>query len=132
MLRGDVSMADSIRDKYEPVYLISVAARLCDMHPQTLRMYERMGLIRPQRVNRKNRLYSEADIERLRQIQRLTRDLGVNLAGVEIILDLLDRVEKLQQELETLHAQMEQMVQERVQQVLAERQTLPARVVREL
>ncbi|GBC94225.1 Putative heat shock protein HspR [bacterium HR16] len=125
-------MADSIRDKHEPVYLISVAARLCDMHPQTLRMYERMGLIRPKRINRKNRLYSEADIERLRQIQRLTRDLGVNLAGVEIILDLLDRVEKLQQEIETLHAQMEQMVQERVEQVLAERQTLPARIVREL
>ncbi|MGC8783074.1 MAG: heat shock protein transcriptional repressor HspR [Armatimonadota bacterium] len=125
-------MADSIRDKHEPIYLISVAARLCDMHPQTLRMYERMGLIRPKRINRKNRLYSEADIERLRQIQRLTRDLGVNLAGVEIILDLLDRVEKLQQEIETLHAQMEQMVQERVEQVLAERQTLPARVVREL
>lgn len=125
-------MADSTRDKYEPVYLISVAARLCDMHPQTLRMYERMGLIRPKRINRKNRLYSEADIERLRQIQRLTRDLGVNLAGVEIILDLLDRVEKLQQEIETLHAQMEQMVQERVEQILSERQTLPARVVREL
>lgn len=125
-------MADGTRDKHEPVYLISVAARLCDMHPQTLRMYERMGLIRPKRINRKNRLYSEADIERLRQIQRLTRDLGVNLAGVEIILDLLDKVEKLQQELEMLHAQMEQMVQERVEQVLAERQTLPARVVREL
>jgi MerR family transcriptional regulator/heat shock protein HspR len=125
-------MADSIRDKHEPVYLISVAARLCDMHPQTLRMYERMGLIRPKRVNQKNRLYSQADIERLRQIQRLTRDLGVNLAGVEIILDLLDKVERLQQELETLHTQMEQMVQERVEQILSERQTLPARVVREL
>ncbi|GIV17268.1 MAG: hypothetical protein KatS3mg022_2703 [Armatimonadota bacterium] len=125
-------MAEGTRDKYEPVYLISVAARLCDMHPQTLRMYERMGLIRPKRINQKNRLYSEADIERLRQIQRLTRDLGVNLAGVEIILDLLDKVERLQQEIETLHAQMERMVQERVEQVLAERQTLPARVVREL
>ncbi len=125
-------MADNIRDRHEPVYLISVAARLCDMHPQTLRMYERMGLVRPQRINRKNRLYSEADIERLRQIQRLTRDLGVNLAGVEIILDLLDRVEKLQQELETLRGQMEQMVQDRVEQILAERQTLPARVVRDL
>lgn len=125
-------MADKIRDKHEPVYLISVAARLCDMHPQTLRMYERMGLIRPKRVNQKNRLYSEADIERLRQIQRLTRDLGVNLAGVEIILDLLDKVEKLQQELDHMHAHMERMVQERVEQILAERQTLPARVIREL
>ncbi|MCS6950778.1 MAG: helix-turn-helix transcriptional regulator [bacterium] len=125
-------MADNTRDKHEPVYLISVAARLCDMHPQTLRMYERLGLIRPKRVNQKNRLYSEADIERLRQIQRLTRDLGVNLAGVEIILDLLDKVERLQQELDQMHAQMERMVQERVEQILAERQTLPARVLREL
>jgi MerR family transcriptional regulator/heat shock protein HspR len=125
-------MADSIRDKHEPVYLISVAARLCDMHPQTLRLYERMGLVRPKRVSQKNRLYSEADIERLRQIQRLTRDLGVNLAGVEIILDLLDKVEKLQQEIENLRAQTERMVQERVEQILAERQTLPARVIREL
>lgn len=125
-------MADTIRDKYEPVYLISVAARLCEMHPQTLRMYERMGLIRPTRINQKNRLYSEADIERLRQIQRLTRDLGVNLAGVEIILELLDKVEKLQQEMENLQAQMEQMVHKRVNQTLAERQTLPAKVIPEL
>lgn len=125
-------MANNTPDKHEPVYLISVAARLCDMHPQTLRMYERIGLIRPRRINQKNRLYSEADIERLRQIQRLTRDLGVNLAGVEIILDLLDKVERLQNELDTLHAQMEQMVQERVEQILAERQTLPVKVLREL
>lgn len=125
-------MASNTRDKYEPVYLISVAAKLCDMHPQTLRMYERMGLVRPQRINQKNRLYSAADIERLRQIQRLTRDLGVNLAGVEIILDLLDKVEKLQQELDAMYAQMERMVQERVEQILAERQTLPAQVLHEL
>lgn len=125
-------MAESTRSRHEPVYLISVAAKLCDMHPQTLRLYERLGLIRPTRVSQKNRLYSEADIERLRQIQRLTRDLGVNLAGVEIILDLLDKVEKLQQELEALQSQMAQEVQERVEQILAERQTLPAKVIREL
>jgi MerR family transcriptional regulator/heat shock protein HspR len=84
----------------EPVYVISVAAKLCEMHPQTLRAYERQGLVRPQRPDSHNRLYSEADIERLRQIQRLTRDLGVNLAGVEVILDLLDRMEAMREEME--------------------------------
>lgn len=84
----------------EPVYMIGVAARICDLHPQTLRMYERLGLVRPRRVNSKNRMYSEADIERLRQIHRLTQDMGVNLAGVEIILNLLDRMNRMQEEME--------------------------------
>jgi MerR family transcriptional regulator/heat shock protein HspR len=84
----------------EPVYVISIAAKLCEMHPQTLRAYERQGLVRPQRSDCHNRLYSEEDIERLRQIQRLTRDLGVNLAGVEVILDLLDRMEAMRAEME--------------------------------
>lgn len=83
--------------KTEPLYLIGVAARLCEMHPQTLRMYERLGLVQPARIGMKNRLYSEADIERLRQIQRLTQDMGVNLAGVEIILDLLDKMQQLRE-----------------------------------
>ncbi len=87
-------------DRNEPVYLISIAARLCDLHPQTLRTYERLGLVRPARIGRKNRLYSEADIERLRQIQRLTQDLGVNLAGVEVILELLDKMHKMQDSFE--------------------------------
>lgn len=84
----------------EPVYVISVAAKLCDMHPQTLRSYERLGLVRPQRSRRQNRLYSQRDVERLQRIQRLTRDLGVNLAGVEVILDLLDRMEALREEMQ--------------------------------
>lgn len=89
-------------DRNEPVYMISVAARLCDLHPQTLRLYERLGLVRPYRVGRKNRMYSEADVERLRQIQRLTQDLGVNLAGVEIILDLLEKMQKMQDRMEMI------------------------------
>lgn len=84
----------------EPVYVISVAAKLCDMHPQTLRSYERLGLVQPHRSDSRNRLYSERDIERLRQIQRLTRELGVNLAGVEVILELLDRLETMRSEME--------------------------------
>ncbi len=82
----------------EPVFMISLAARLCEMHPQTLRMYERLGLVSPARRNGRNRLYSEEDIARLRQIQRLTQDLGVNLAGVEVILDLLQKLEQVQAE----------------------------------
>ena len=89
-------------DRDEPVYMISVAARLCDLHPQTLRLYERLGLVRPFRASSKNRMYSEADVERLRQIQRLTQDLGVNLAGVEIILDLLEKMQKLQDQMEMM------------------------------
>ena len=84
--------------KDEPVYLISVAAKICDMHPQTLRMYERLGLVTPIRIGSKNRMYSDTDIEKLKQIQRLTQDMGVNLAGVDIILDLLEKINKIKSE----------------------------------
>lgn len=86
-----------------PLYTISIAAKLIrierpdePLHPQTLRMYERLGLVTPQRVG-KNRLYSDYDVQRVRQIQALT-DLGVNLAGVEIILGLKERLESLEAE----------------------------------
>ena len=91
----------------EPLYTISIAARLIriekpdePLHPQTLRMYERLGLVTPQRVG-KNRLYSDYDVQRVRQIQALT-DLGVNLAGVEIILGLKERLEGIEAEREYL------------------------------
>lgn len=84
----------------EPLYMIGVAAKLCDLHPQTLRTYERLGLIKPARVGDKNRLYSDADIEKLKQIQHLTQDMGVNLAGVEVILQLLDKMQQMQEEME--------------------------------
>ena len=91
----------------EPVYFISVAARLVHCHPQTLRTYERLGLLSPKRTRRNVRLYSERDLERLRQIQRLTQELGVNLAGVEVILKLLDQIEGLKAEIERLREQVE-------------------------
>ena len=75
-----------------PRYMISVAAELVGMHPQTLRIYEQKGLVRPQRTAGNTRLYSEADLERLRLIQRLTTELGLNLAGVETVLDLEDEL----------------------------------------
>jgi len=81
------------------VYVISVAARLVEMHPQTLRLYERAGLVKPARTANNIRLYSDEDIERLRQIQRLTR-VGLNLAGVEMVLELLERMDAMRRELE--------------------------------
>jgi len=90
----------------EPVYMISVAAKLLACHPQTLRMYEREGLLQPHRSARKLRLYSDADLDRVRRIKRLTQQLGVNLAGVEVILDLLDRVGRQQQEIENLKREL--------------------------
>ena len=84
-------------DREEPVYMIGVVASLTQMHAQTIRLYEKLGLVTPQRKS-KNRLYSEADVERLRKIRRLTQDMGVNLAGVEVILDLLDRLERVENE----------------------------------
>src|ERR1051325_8100962 len=91
-------MADSL---HEPVYVISVAARRGGMPPQTLRLYQRAGLVKPARLG-SNRLYSDSDIERLRQIQRLTQEMGVNLAGVEVILNLLEKIDQLQSELEAV------------------------------
>ena len=93
----------------EPVFRIGVVARMLEIHPQTLRTYERLGLVRPARSAAGNRLYSPEHLERLRRIQRLTQDLGVNLAGVEIILDLLEKMEMLRRETER---EMEEMRRE--------------------
>lgn len=90
-----------MRNRHQPVYMIGVAAELCGIHPQTLRQYEKLGLVTPARAGAKNRLYSENDIEKVRQIQRLTQEMGVNLAGVDIILKLLDDMEDLRAEFES-------------------------------
>lgn len=85
----------------EPCFVISIAARMVGVHAQTLRYYERVGLIWPSRSVGKQRLYSPADIERLRRIKELTEDLGVNLAGAEIILKLLKRIDELENNLKS-------------------------------
>jgi MerR family transcriptional regulator/heat shock protein HspR len=85
-------------DESRGVFMISVAAELADMHPQTLRMYEARGLIAPKRSPKNTRLYSQRDVERLRRIQRMTAE-GLNLAGVETVLELQEQVEKLRAEL---------------------------------
>jgi MerR family transcriptional regulator, heat shock protein HspR len=88
-------------DNNQPVYMISVVAKMLDVHPQTLRLYEREGLVSPCRTKR-SRLYSEEDVERLAMILRLTRELGVNRSGVEIILRLRHKLEVFQQEMEEM------------------------------
>jgi len=91
-------------DYDEPVYLISVVAKLMNIHPQTLRQYEREGLLKPSRTEGKMRLYSQRDIDKLKVILTLARDMGVNLAGIDIILQLKEQIEELQKEIEELKA----------------------------
>ena len=93
-----------------PRYMISVAADLVGMHPQTLRIYESKGLIRPKRTGGNTRLYSEADLDRLRLIQRLTTELGLNLAGVEQVLQLQDEVLRMRRRLDRLEREMREAV----------------------
>ena len=96
-------------DKLRPVFMISVAAELAEMHPQTLRMYERRGLIRPRRSSKSTRLYSLADVERLRRIQQLVAECGLNLAGVERVLEMEEQLETLQRRLDQLQADMDRL-----------------------
>ncbi len=84
----------------EPVYLISAVAEILNIHPQTLRQYEREGLIKPSRTNGKIRLYSQKDIDHIKYVLTLTRDLGINLAGVDVILQLNKRIKNLEEEVE--------------------------------
>jgi MerR family transcriptional regulator, heat shock protein HspR len=98
-----------MRDR--PMYMISVAAELAGMHPQTLRSYENKGLLRPKRTPGGTRLYSEADVERLRIIQRLTTEIGLNHAGVELVLRLEDELRKAHAQIERLQAQAREDIQ---------------------
>lgn len=93
-----------------PRYMISVAAEIVGMHPQTLRIYESKGLIRPKRTAGNTRLYSEADIERLQLIQQLTNDLGLNLAGVEQVMQLQDEVERMRRTLDRMEREMREAI----------------------
>lgn len=86
-------------DRETPLYMISVVAELLGIHPQTLRLYEREGYVRPRRTRGGTRLYSEADVEAVRRVLHLTRELGVNLAGVEVVLEMRRKLERMQAEL---------------------------------
>jgi MerR family transcriptional regulator, heat shock protein HspR len=116
-------------DETRGVFMISVAAELAEMHPQTLRMYEARGLITPQRSPKNTRLYSQRDVERLRRIQRMTTEEGLNLAGVETVLELERTVERMRAELSRMRertAEMEKRIAEEVEQV---RRSLSAEIV---
>ncbi len=93
----------------EPVYLISVVANMLNIHPQTLRQYERDGLIEPARTQGRMRLYSQRDIDKMKMILRLTRDMGVNLAGVDVILRLKEQMEKMAREIEYLRDELKKV-----------------------
>ena len=101
-----ITRIEATVDAGRGVYVISVAAELADMHPQTLRVYESRGLINPQRSPKNTRLYSQRDVELLQRIQQLTAE-GLNLAGVEMVLTLERRIEKLKAELEKARGQAE-------------------------
>ena len=90
----------------EPVYLISVVATMLDIHPQTLRQYEREGLVEPSRTQGRMRLYSQRDIERMKLILRLTRQMGVNLAGVDLVLQLKEQIDEMQKEMDLLREEL--------------------------
>lgn len=91
----------------EPVYLISIVSSMLNIHPQTLRQYERDGLISPSRTSGRMRLYSQRDIDRMKMILRLTRDLGVNIAGIDIILRLKEQMEEMEHEIASLKEQLQ-------------------------
>ena len=104
------------RDREEPRYIISIAAQMVSLHPQTLRHYEKLGLIKPARSRGESglRMYSEHDIEQLRRISSLIDDLGVNLAGVEVILNMSRQIEELQSQLEAVQDAFEVEIERRL------------------
>jgi MerR family transcriptional regulator, heat shock protein HspR len=99
------------------VFMISVAARLAGMHPQTLRIYEERGLIKPARSPKQTRLYSQRDVERLKRIQEMTTELGMNLAGVERVLALEETMQAMRLRFERLSARAEQMEREMLRRI---------------
>jgi MerR family transcriptional regulator, heat shock protein HspR len=116
-------------DRERGVFMISVAAELADMHPQTLRMYETRGLIEPQRSPKGTRLYSQADVDRLRRIQEMTNDLGLNLAGVERVLVLEEQLERATRRLETLERRSRDMREEMEAEIERVRRSFRAEIV---
>ncbi len=105
-------MTDDLLRDDEPCYVISIAAKLVQLHPQTLRYYDRIGLIKPSRTSGRIRLYSQRDVETLRKITRLMDELGVNLAGVEVILNMSRHIEDLQGRLDAMQREAEAEINE--------------------
>jgi MerR family transcriptional regulator/heat shock protein HspR len=111
------------------VFMISVAAELAEMHPQTLRMYEARGLIEPKRSPKGTRLYSQDDVERLRRIQEMTTEWGMNLAGVERVLELEEKLNRMRRKVESLEARAAAL-QEEIAELEAVKRSVKAEIVR--
>jgi MerR family transcriptional regulator/heat shock protein HspR len=116
-------------DRTRGVYMISVAADLAGMHPQTLRIYEQRGLITPKRSPKNTRLYSEEDIERLRRIQELTSELGMNLAGVERVFVLEDQIHRMDRRMRSLERQADRIQHELEAEIERVRRSFRAELV---
>jgi len=116
-------------DRDRGVFMISVAAELAEMHPQTLRMYEARGLIQPQRSPKNTRLYSHEDVERLRRIQAMTAEQGLNLAGVETVLELEERLEEMRAQLRRMRERTAEMQQRLADEIAEARRSLGAELV---
>jgi len=117
-------------DETRPVYMISVAAELAGMHPQTLRIYEQRGLIEPNRSPKGTRLYSQEDVDRLRRIQELTTQLGMNLAGVERVFELEGQLEHMRRRMDRMERRAEQMRKEFEDEVARVRRSFRRDIVR--
>jgi MerR family transcriptional regulator/heat shock protein HspR len=124
-----VTRVEAAIDSERGVFMISVAAELADMHPQTLRMYEARGLITPKRSPKQTRLYSQSDVERLRRIQRMTSEEGLNLAGVEAVLKMEDQVARMRGELERMRRRTKDLEREMNDEVERVRRSLKAELV---
>jgi len=111
------------------VFMISVAAELADMHPQTLRMYEQRGLIAPKRSPKGTRLYSQEDVDRLRRIQEMTAQLGMNLAGVERVFELEDQLARMARRMEAMEAEAQRLRGEMAQELDRVRRSFRAEIV---
>ena len=116
-------------DRDRGVFMISVAAELAAMHPQTLRMYETRGLIHPKRSPKNTRLYSHEDVERLQRIQEMTAEQGLNLAGVETVLELEQRLDEMRAELRAMRERTAEMEQRMADEVARARRSLGAEIV---
>lgn len=116
-------------DTERGVFMISVAAELAEMHPQTLRMYEARGLVAPKRSPKNTRLYSQSDVERLRRIQQMTSEDGLNLAGVETVLEMEARVERMRAELKRMRQRTKELEHELENEVEKVRRSLKAEIV---
>lgn len=116
-------------DRTRGVYMISVAAELAGMHPQTLRIYESRGLITPKRSPKNTRLYSQEDVERLRRIQELTTELGMNLAGVERVFELEEQISRMRRRMRNLERQAERIQHELEDEIERVRRSFKAELV---